>query len=253
MNDDKNLSISHGTPAPSVKVHYWFGDGDLEGVEEFRSELSASYSIAEVKGGQGELGGGLYTLFIEIASSIALPNFLQLIVDGVAFDLIKLGAHNLVLRPLLAAHKKLRTRNHRGDDADIAELKLLFNDSVVTIDAANRVHQKIADSIGELLTLLARHYKHLALATGERPIHIYIPVIEDTGEDPVSRFRAVLEVDEEMRISNKVFFEYWGLKYSKGAVRVYDVANKLLIDEAFISREFYWDRMQDRWKQGGNT
>lgn len=247
-----NLTISHGTPVPSVKVHYWFGEGDLEGVEEFCSELSASYPITEVKGGQGDLGGGLYTLFIEIASSIALPNFLQLIVDGIAFDLIKMGAHNLVLRPLLAAQKELRNRNHRGDDADIAELKLLFNDSVVTIDAASRVNQKIADSVGDLLTSLAQHYEHLALSTGERPIHIYIPVIEDTGENPVSRFRAVLEVDEEMRISNKVFFEYWGLKYSTGAVRVYDVVKKLLIDETFISREFYWDRMQTRWIKHGD-
>jgi hypothetical protein len=251
MNDDQNLVTSHGTPDPSVKIHYWFGEGDLDGVEEFRSELSANYSITEVKGRQGGLGGGLYTLFIEIASSITLPNFLQLIVDGIAFDLIKLGAHNLMLRPLLAAQKKLRARN-RGEDADIAQLKLLFNDSVVTIDAASRVHQKIADSVGELLTLLARHYEHLTLATGERPIHIYIPVIEDTGENPVSRFRAVLEVDEEMRISNKVFFEYWGLKYSTGAIRVYDVARKLLIDEKFVSREFYWDRTQERWRQQGD-
>src|SRR5450759_1929314 len=218
MNDDQNLVTAHGTQTPSVKVHYWFGEGDLEGVDEFRSELSEICSTAKVKGEQAGLGGGLYTLFIEIASSIALPNFLQLIVDGIAFDLIKLGAHNLMLRPLLAAQKKLRARN-RGEDADIAQLNLLFNDSVVTIDADSRVNQKIADSVGELLTLIASHYKHLALATGERPIHIYIPVIEHTGQNRVSRFRAVLEVDEDMRISNKVFFEYWGLKYSTGAIR----------------------------------
>jgi len=92
MNDDKELTTSHSTPTPSVKVNYWFGEGDLEGIEEFHSELSESYSTTEVKGRQGGLGGGLYTLFIEIASSITLPHFVQLIIDGIAFDAIKLGA-----------------------------------------------------------------------------------------------------------------------------------------------------------------
>jgi len=130
----------------------------------------------------------------------------------VSLSMLSSWAHTTSCGPLLAAQKKLRTRNHRGEAADIAQLQLLFKDSVVTIDAASRANQKIADSVGEVLALLAHHYEHFALATGERPIHIYIPVIEDTGENPVSRFRAVLEVDEDMRISNKVFFEYWGLK-----------------------------------------
>lgn len=43
MNNYDNLTMPHGTPVPSVKVHYWFGEGDQEGVGEFRSELSASY------------------------------------------------------------------------------------------------------------------------------------------------------------------------------------------------------------------
>lgn len=252
MNDNQKITKSLCSSTPSVKVHYWFGEGYLEGADEFHRELLASYASAELEGEQGDLGGGLYTLAIEITASISLLYFVKLIVDGIAFDLIKLGAHNFILRPLLAAQKKLRIRNHHGENADIAQLKLLFIDSVVTIDADSRVNQKIADSIGELLTLLAHHYEHLALSSGEKPIHIYIPVIEDSGQNRVSRFRAVLEVDEDMQISNKVFFEYWGLKYSTGVLRVYDVARKLLIDEAFVSREFYWAQMQTRWIQQGD-
>jgi hypothetical protein len=250
MNDAPDEATAEGPgPIPSIEVHYWVGEGELPGVEEFRHELATSYTSAKVMGEQGGLGGGLYTLFVDVITSVTLAGVVKLILDGVAFDLIKLGARNFVLRPLLAAQRKLRNKNPRGNDGDIARLTLLFNDSIVVIDADSRVDQNIADSIGELLRLVACHHTHLALATGESPIEIYVPVIEDKGENPVARFRAVLDVDEEMRISKSVFFEYWGLTYRSGELRVYDVGRQLLIDEPYIKREVYWERMEDRWRQ----
>lgn len=251
MINNRNQSPIAGRSAPSIKVGYWFGEGDLEGVNEFRRDLCTSYPTVEVavKGEQGGLGGGLYTLFVEVATAITLPHFVQLLLDGVAFDLIKLGVHTFVLRPLLEAQKKLRARNPRRDAGEIARLVVLFNDAIVTVDADSRVEQNISQSIGELLRLLASHYAHLFLSSGEAPASIYVPVIEDTSTNRVARFRAVLEVDEDMRISKTVFFEYWGVTYTSGSVRVYDVTRSLLLDEQYIARQEYWQLMEKRWQQ----
>jgi hypothetical protein len=235
-----------------VKVSYWLGELPLEGADIFEHDLHEAYSEVSVESAPGGLGGGLYTLFVEITASITLSNLIRLVLDGVAFDLIKLGARNLILRPLLAAQRKLKERNTtRHEVGDLAVIRIIFIDSIVTVDADSRVNQSIADSIGEVLRLLAENYELLLLSSGDRPIEVYIPVIEDTGEGQQSRFRAVLEIDEEMHVSDRVFFEYWGLSYSDGSRRVYDVERKLLLDEYFLYRREYWDRMSELWKQRG--
>ena len=249
MTIDQSPTTRHSVP--SINVGYWFGESDLEGVNDFREELSLGYPTVEVtvKGEQGDLGGGLYTLFVEVATAITLPHFVQLLLDGVAFDLIKLGVHTFVLRPLLEAQKKLRARNPNREAGEVARLVLLFNDAIVTVDGDSRVEQSISQSLGELLKLLASHYAHLFLSSGEAPVAIYVPVIEDTATNRIARFRAVLEVDEDMYISKTVFFEYWGLTYTSGAVRVYDVARSLLLDEQYVARQEYWRLMEKSWRQ----
>ena len=236
---------------PSIDIHYWFGERTFDGVDDFRKELSLAYPDVDVavKGEQGELGGGLYTLYVELVAALTLKHFLQLILDGVAFDLIKLGADRFMLRPLIEAQRKLRARNTYYTTGEIARLVLVFNETVVTIDADSRVEQSIAASVRELLTLLAAHYSRLVLTSGEPPASVYIPVIEDTTADRVARFRAVLEVDEAMPISKTVFYEYWGVTYGNGAVRVYDVVRCLLLDEQFVDRQECWRLMATRWRQ----
>src|SRR6266852_6158095 len=108
--------------SPVVKIVYWLGEGDLNAVDDFRQELSANYAAASVEGAQSGAGGGLYTLFVEIAATVTLPYVVRLLLEGVAFDLIKLGTKKFVLRPLLAAQKRLRSRNSRGNAGDIAQL-----------------------------------------------------------------------------------------------------------------------------------
>jgi hypothetical protein len=112
----------------------------------------------------------------------------------------------------------------------------------VVLDADSRVNQSIAESLGSVLLLIAQNYQHLSLRDGRTPIQIYIPLIEDTGHDRHSRFRAVLEVDEDMPVGSSVFFEYWGLRYGEGERRVYDVRRSLLIDEPFLYRREYWQQ-----------
>jgi hypothetical protein len=233
----------------SLKIHYWFGEGDLVGVNDFRREVGAEFDSVEVVGRQGGLGGGLYTLFVEIASTLTLRHVVQLLLDGVAFDLIKLGTERLVLKPLLEAQAKLRARNTHYDAGEIAQLRIHFRDTVIVVDAASRVSQNVADSLKEVFRLISQNYDHLLLSSGERPTEVYVPVVEDIATDAVSRYRAVLEVDEHLRISSTVLFEYWGISYGSEIRRVFDVRRRLLIDEPFVFREAYWKVMGARWRR----
>src|ERR1700688_2801922 len=93
----------------AVRIDYWAAQKgarelhDLEGIDEFREQLEANY-VAVVRGRPGDRGG-LYNLSIEIVSTLALQHVVRLLLDGIAFDLIKEGAKTFVLRPLLAAYK----------------------------------------------------------------------------------------------------------------------------------------------------
>ena len=72
---------------------------------------------------------------MEIVAAVTLPHVVQLILDGLAFDLIKLGTEKLILRPLLSAQRKLKERNRSDQDAgDFAYLRIRFSDSNVVVD-----------------------------------------------------------------------------------------------------------------------
>ena len=120
----------------AIRIDYWaaqkgsLGLDDLMGIADFREELEAEY-VTIVRGRPGALGG-LYHLSAEVVSTLTLSHVVQLLLDGVAFDLIKSGTKAFVLRPFLSAYKKLRDRN-KSDYGDIDELRLIFQDSLVTI------------------------------------------------------------------------------------------------------------------------
>jgi hypothetical protein len=237
----------------AIKVDYWAAGNtnltlyDLEGIGEFREELAGEYTSI-VRGRPGALGG-LYNLSVEIVSTLALSHIVRLLLDGVAFDLIKEGTKTFVLRPFLSAYRKLRERNgdkpHRGD---IDELRLIFQDSVVIVDCLG--DGSIASSLEKILQTLARNYQHLVLSSGEPPFEIYIPIFEDPAVDRPSRFRVLVHWDETIpSVSVSDYFVYWGLWYDfSHKHRIYDVPRELLIDEGFLTQRQYWAILDERWK-----
>jgi hypothetical protein len=164
---------------------------------------------------------------------------------GVAFDLIKSGTKAFVLRPFLAAYKKLRDRN-KDIGVDIEEFRILFQDSSVII-------WKICDdgifsSLGQIMLTLAVRYDSLVLASGERPFEIHVPVFEDLADDRLCRFRVPLDVDETVRTATvSDYLNFWGVEYDYSrAYRVYDVGRDLLLDTEFYTRERYWAELKLR-------
>lgn len=235
----------------AITVRYWAAQAgatglhDLDGIDDFRNDLDDNY-VALVKGRPAGLGG-LYHLSVEIVSTFALSHLVRLLLDGIAFDLIKEGTKTFVLRPFLTAYKKLKDRNKYGN-ADIEELRLIFQDSIVIIDGLG--DDSVATSLAPILRTLAANYSNLLLTTGEPPYEIHIPVFEDPAGDRPSRFRVLLEVDETIpSISVADYYKLWGLWYDfSGQRRIYDVPRQLLVDESFMSRQEYWAVMEKRWK-----
>lgn len=243
MQTGMAITVKYFAPAKGDTGLY-----DLEGVNDFRNELEADY-VTFILGRPGGLGG-LYQLSVQVVSTFALSHIVRLLLDGVAFDLIKSGAKAFVLRPFLDAYRKLRERN-RPPHACIDELRLVFQDCVVTIDCMG--HNSIASSLEEILRTLASNYEHLLLSSGESPFEIHVPVFEDPAEDRPSRFRVLLKFDETIQsIGTSDYFRFWGLWYDfSRRHRVYDVSGHSLIDEGFLSIKEYWDILEERRKGSG--
>src|SRR5712692_3555828 len=116
----------------AITVKYWIATDqrstfpDLDGIDDFQRELAADY-ISVVKGRPAG-AGGLTRLYVDLISSVSLSHVVQLLLDGIAFDLIKRGAESFLLRPFLAAYKKLQERNKKRGFVDIAELRVQFQD-----------------------------------------------------------------------------------------------------------------------------
>jgi hypothetical protein len=235
----------------AVTVKYWISTDslefkDLEGIDDFRKALADDY-VSVVKGRPAG-AGGLTHLYVELISSLSLSHVAQLLLDGIAFDLIKHGTEAFVLRPFLAAYKRLQERNKERRSIDIAELQVQFQDSLLII------HEISSDSIfpnlEKILLTLAQQYDRLALKSGEYPFTIHIPVFEDTEEDRPCRFRVIGDIDETIRSKGpQDYFHFWGLEYLYDHVkRVYDVGTQLLIDSDFNTVEQHWAEWTRRWE-----
>jgi hypothetical protein len=238
------------TPSASLKILYWTIPEpghkviELDGLADFRFELSQEY-ISVVQSRPGGCGGGLYELAVEFISKITLQDFASFLLQGIAYDIIKSGSKAFILRPFLESYKKLKSLNpNRGVDID--ELKIVFQDSTIVI------HKITEDSISlhleRILLCLANHAQHLIVAESERPFEIVIPVFEDPAWDRPCRFRVKLDVDETIpKFSNKEYFGFWGTWYDFAGFRVYDVQNRILMQEEFFTSERYWSAMEKRW------
>ena len=232
----------------AVKIEYWIypSDRDFKGADEFRKTLSENY-VSSIHARPGSAGGN-FQLAIEFISNITLVDVVRFLLSGIAYDMIKAGAQAFVLRPFLAAYQKLRDQN-REVGIGIEQLRIVFQDTILTIDQIRNAD--LIAELGKILAAIAAHSEQLNLKAGIRPYEIYVPVFKDPKENPPCQFRAILDVDETIRnISSVSYYEFWGLDYGLAReYRVYDVKQKILIDEQFCRRDRYWKEMEFRWSQ----
>ena len=235
----------------AITVNYWVSgdqpaifDQGVEGLAEFEHDLSENY-ISLVKGRPAGAGGGA-SFYVTIISNLNFSHLVALIVDGIAFDLLKNGARAFVLRPFIGAFKKLCKQNNY--DISLSELRIEFRDSSIIIHdilVANAI-----DHIGEILVKLANNYERLATKDGMYPDRIHIPVIEDQKADRVYRFRIIENFDEVLRANGaQDYLGFWGLEYDRTlAMRIFDVNRQVLIDDRYYTLGEYYSALDRREK-----
>ena len=235
----------------AVSVRYWVstdspvGFPDLDGVEEFRNDLAGEY-VALVRGRPSGAGGPV-DLIVQIISRLPWSHVVQLLIDGVVYDLIKEGSKSFVLRPFISAYRKLRERN-RNRSLDLAELQIDFEDCQLIIREVSG--ETIIDNLGSILRTLAEHYGRLRLPSGEAPGEIHVPVVEDPDPERPCRFRETARVDETITGKGADdYLAYWGVVYDHTwPSRVYDVRNGELMNERFNTVSEHWRELERRWE-----
>src|SRR5437660_12588493 len=106
--------------------------------------------------------GGLYGFTVEFFTTFSVQHFVNLILDGVAYNLIKSGSDALVLRPFIAAYNALKRKNaDRSSRVHVSRLRLSFQDSVVVIHGLTDGSMLL--SLASSLTALAPSYYHALL------------------------------------------------------------------------------------------
>jgi hypothetical protein len=231
----------------AIVVKYWisadhFPFDDLKGIEDFREELSSEY--VSVVSGRAAGAGGLVHVVVELTSTFSLSHLAEIIVDGVAFDLIKREAEAFVLRPFIAAYKRLRERN-QDKRLEIGDLKIQFRDSLVVVHEVS--NNTILSQLENILATLARSYDKFRLVQGGAPYTIEIPVLEDPEEDRPCRFRVIGHMGETIESRGvEDYMGFWGLEYDPWGLRVFDVQRQLLLDEPFNTLERHWAEMSKR-------
>lgn len=221
---------------------------DFEGIEDFRKELAEHYISAIHRRPAGR-GGGLYQLAVELLSNVSLSDVATWLSGGIAFDMLKSGSKVFILRPFLAAYKKLRERN-QTHQVRISELRVVFQDSMLIIyDVCD---DGVFQNLERILVALAEHYAAMALGSGEKPFEIHVPIFEDKADDRIIRFRVLLDVDETIRnVTPSDYFKLWGLWYDYSRrSRVFDISRDLFIDEEFFTQERYWSEWEKRYLEG---
>lgn len=241
---DNTAKINPVSTGNAIVVKYWVSTDhlpfdDLKGIQEFRDELASAY--VSVVSGRAAGAGGITHLLVELTSTLSMSHLAQLILDGVAFDLIKNGAEAFVLRPFIAAYKRLQERN-KDDFVDIGELKIQFRDSLLVLHEVS--NNTLVSELENILTALARSYDKFLLKDGQAPYTIEIPVFEDPEEDRPCRFRVIGDIDETIRSRGpQDYLGFWGLEYDHAGLRVFDVQRQLLLDEQFNTLDRHWAEM----------
>jgi hypothetical protein len=227
----------------AISVDWWYGETKLDGVAEFKSELSDSYSVSVVRDRRAPLGGGLYQLVVEFLSRLSLGEIVRILLEGAAYDLLKSGTDAFFIRPFLEAYKKFRARK-KNDRVGIDRIRFVFQDSAITMERLPNT-----DLLAELegiLRAVAANFEYITQGSSGQLFELYIPVFQDLSTERVCKYRALLSTDETLdvnRISGADYFRFWGLQYySEGSPsRVYDVEHGGVLEESFCTASEYWN------------
>ena len=230
----------------AIKISYYgepeegFNISEFKGLTEFKNDLDEDYYAFIQKKTDG-YGAGFYELAVEILSDLNLQQFIEFIGTGIAYDVLKSGTENIILKPFLKAYKKLKRKNR---SIDIQELKFSFKDSTISI---YKIYENsIFGELENILLGLSINYTNLYLKSGEKPFELNIPIFKNPNESNGIKYRCLLSVDETIQNINKEdYFIYWGAYYQfKGWFHVFDYKKQELTNEFYYTEELYLEKVK---------
>jgi hypothetical protein len=163
----------------AICVDWWYGERVLEGEQELREKLAENYTVAIVRTRRGGLGGGLYQLFVEFLSQLTLREMAKVVLEGVAFDLIKSGTKAFLIRPFLEAYQRFKSRQKEEKRVGINRFRLVFQDAAITID--HLPHTDLLGELGNIFQAVAENLEPMTQGVKGQLFEIFIPVFEDTS------------------------------------------------------------------------
>lgn len=223
-----------------TEVNHFEGEEDLA---SFKAELHKTY-FATFETEFADRGGG-GNFLIEFLLDITLKDYLMIVASGLAWDIVKLGAQNYLIRPFIKLYKKFRANEA---SQKIEEINLVFRDSRIIITTLNPRKPEIDfELVQDIINAIAQNYSKLLIDNSIEPNEIHVPLIKDNISSTKTIYRYVLSVDEPLifnqtppkKFSNEDYFMYWGLKYLGWRKYVYNVKAETCFESDWYTDENY--------------
>jgi hypothetical protein len=174
---------------------------DLNGIDEFRTELANEY-VSVVRGSSSGAGGWVHIL-VEVISTFSLSHIIQLLIDGAVYDSLKEGSRSFVLRLFVRAYQRLKARNH-DRHVHLSELRIEFQACLLIVHELSS--DTILESLPRIFHSLTEQYRRFALEANQSPIEIHvrssrirtINVLADSVCSPTSTRRSEIKGPKTM-------------------------------------------------------
>lgn len=190
----------------------------------FKEELSKSYKVqtkpiyipAATDGGE---------MWFQIFLNIDFMDFIKgVVVGGLTWDLIKIGAKRYFLKPLMKAIERLIEDNKENSNLDFKRIEFEFNDVTIRILGIKSKH------ISKLSAIFSTIFKVVPKLERENLgelSDIVLPLVET--ESKYRKYELIDEFEELDSIED--YLKFWLIEFNLGLDRYfYDIENDKIIN-----------------------
>lgn len=229
----------------SILIDYFalYSDSEtMEGEEDlntFKKNVDENY-VNKFIVRPAERGGGNF--IIDILINLSLQEYLEIIAGGVAYDLVKRGGKNFMLRPFLNAYREFRKK---PSSQEIRDIGFIFKDTKIVIHAIVYSEPEAQfDYLEEIFSALSQSYPKFVSGNKNSPVSINIPIYADNITTSETIYRGKLDVDEILDASTftlESYLDLWGLEYPNYNKFIYDYPKGELVKMKWYDEEdFYY-------------
>lgn len=231
----------------ALKIDYYvLGKSETENYGEdelniFRDQLQKDYIVTFNKK-VAERGAGNF--IIELLFNLSLKDYLMIIIGGAAWDLVKIGTRNFLVRPFIEQYKNFRLTVFSQEIRDIV---FTFSDTKLHIYSVIDNEVEVSFSIiSQVFQELAKYYNQLDNVPTNKLTDIHIPIFHDITSKSQEIYRQKLSVDEPLSVEidenifdRSAYFKLWGLSYFNYERKIFDLQKQALMKKTWLLEDEY--------------